>query len=197
VSREQETLEYWLARNEGYGSLDEPLLSEEAVRRHDLALREPRDGEPIGQADLLAPVDREALTTQVDERLAYMRGRLDAGELVDSKGKPIDSGDIATFEAPASIDAVDEWRVVEKLEPLRCGPYDGSLYTVPVDRDFDRNRCSSMREGEVVQLLARWPNGMYLGRTSYTLGWVTGDALSSALDREAIQERLDRDELPC
>jgi len=195
VSSEQETLEYWLARNEGYGPLDETLLNKEAVRRHGLALREPRDGEPIGQADLLAPVDREALTAQVDERLAYMRGRLDADELVDSKGNPVDSGDIATFEAPASIDAVDEWIVVEKLDPLRCGPYDGGLYTVPVDRDFDRNRCSTMREGEVVQLLARWPNGMYLARTSYTLGWVTDSALSAALDREAIEGRLEREEL--
>ncbi|UCF47839.1 MAG: hypothetical protein JSU89_11790, partial [Myxococcales bacterium] len=64
-------------------------MSVEAVQRHDLALREPRDGEPIGQVDLLAPVDRDALQAQVDERLAYMKGRLEAGELVDSKGKPL------------------------------------------------------------------------------------------------------------
>ncbi len=190
VSPEHETLEYWLSRSEPYGPLDEPLLSAEGVRRHDLALREPRNGEGVGQVDLLATVDREGLRSQVDERLAYMRQRLEAGELGDSTGKAIGSSEFASFEAAASIDAGEEWRVVEKLEALRCGPYHGGLYTKPVDRDFDRNRCSTMREGEVVQLLARWPNGMHLARTSYALGWVTTEALSSPLDREAVEARL-------
>ncbi|MBW1907017.1 MAG: C40 family peptidase, partial [Deltaproteobacteria bacterium] len=194
VSPEHETLEYWLSRSEPYGPLDEPLLSAEAIQRHDLALREPRDGEQVGQVDLLAPVDRTALAVQVDERLAYLRKRIEAEELGDSKGKAIGSGDLASFEAPTSIDAVEEWRVVEKLEALRCGPYHGGLYTTPVDRDFDRNRCSTMREGEVVQLLARWPNGMHLARTPYALGWVSTEALSSPLDRNVVEARLARRE---
>ena len=194
VSPEHETLEYWLSRNEPYGSLDEPLLSAEAVVRHDLALQQSRDGEPIGQADLLAPVDRDTLRVQLDERLSYMRKRLEANELLDREGEPIESTQAAQFQAPASIDTVEEWRVVQKLEPLRCGPYDRGLYTAPVDRDFDRNRCSTMREGEVVQLLARWPDGMYLARTSYALGWVTDDALSSPLDRDAAEAQLEQSE---
>ena len=100
----------------------------------------------------------------------------------------------ASFEAPASIDPVEEWRRVENLEALRCGPYEAGLYTTPVDQDFDRNRCSTMREGEVVQLLARWPNGMYLARTSYALGWVQATSLSSPVDREAVEEQLQRRE---
>ena len=190
VSREHENLDYWLSRSELYGPLDEPLLGPEAIQRHALALREPRDGEPVGQADLLADVDRIALQAQLDERLAYLRGRLSAHELVDEEGQSIDPSDAAWFEAPASIDPVEEWRVVEKLEALRCGPYDGSLYTMPVDSDFDRNRCSTMREGELVQLLARWPNGMYLARTPYALGWVRDAALSSPLDRSAVTAKL-------
>jgi hypothetical protein len=194
VLPQHETLEYWLSRNEPYGPLDEPLLGADAVRRHGLALREARDGEPIGQADLLAAIDRDALRVQVDERLAYMRERLEAHELVDREGQPIEPGDAAPFEAPASVEPVEEWRVVEKLEALRCGPYDGSLHTTPVDRDFDRNRCSTMREGEVVQLLARWPNGMYLARTPYALGWVPSDALSLAVERDVIESKLERRE---
>jgi hypothetical protein len=192
VSSEHETLEYWLSRNEPFGPLDEPLLNAGAIQRHELALRESRNGDAIGQADLLAPVDQAALRVQVDERLAYMAKRLEAEELVDRKGKTIGPGEAAFFEAPASIDAVEEWRVVKRLEALRCGPYDGGLYTTPVDRDFDRNRCSTMREGEVVQLLARWPNGMYLARTSYAIGWIRTKALSSPLDRIAVEARLQR-----
>ncbi len=194
VLPEHETLEYWLSRNEPYGPLDEPLLGPDAIRRHGLALREARDGEPIGHADMLAAIDRDALRVQVDERLAYMRERLEAHELVDREGQPIEPRDLAPFEAPGSIEAIEEWRVVEKLEALRCGPYDGSLHTAPVDRDFDRNRCSTMREGEVVQLLARWPNGMYLARTPYALGWVPSEALSRAVDRDVIESKLERRE---
>ena len=194
VSAEHETLAYWLSRSEPYGPLDEPLLNADAVRRHDLSLREPRNGDAIGQVDLLAPIDRDALRVQVGERLTYLRARLEADELVDRKGKPLGSGDTASFEAPESIDSVEEWRLVENLEALRCGPYEAGLYTTPVDEDFDRNRCSTMREGEVVQLLARWPNGMYLARTSYALGWVQATSLSSPVDREAVEERLQRRE---
>jgi len=195
VSPAHETLEYWLARNEAYGPLDEPLMDAAAVRRHHLALQELRDGEPIGQADLLAPVDREALRAQLDERLAYMRRRLEADELFDSKGKKIEADLLGPFNAPASIDAIDEWRVVEKQEALRCGPYDGGLFTAPIDPDFDRNRCSTIREGELIQLLARWPNGMYLARTPYALGWVRSKALSSAIDRDAVELRTQAREL--
>jgi hypothetical protein len=195
VLPEHETVEYWIVRNETYGALDEPLLSPEEVRRHGLALQQPRDGEPVGQADLLGPVDREALGMQVSERLAYMRQRVGAGELIRDNGEPIESDDAASFDAPDTMDAVEEWRVVQKLAALRCGPYEQGLYAKPIDRDFDRNRCSTMRDGEVVQLLARWSNGMYLARTPYTLGWVGTDALSSPIDREAVEARLDRGEL--
>ena len=187
VSAAQETLEYWLARHEAYGPIDEPMMDADAVRRHAAALREPHDGEPIGQVDLLTPIDRESLGVQLEERLDYMRGRLAADELVDSRGKKIHGGKSASFETPASIDTLDEWRIVERLEALRCGPYDGALYTEPVDRDFDRNRCSTLREGEVVQLLARWPNGMHLVRTPYALGWLRSEALSSPIDRSAVE----------
>ena len=189
VSSSHETLEYWLGRSEAYGPLDEPLMDAEAVRRHRLALQEARDGEPIGQSDLLQPIDRDALQVQLRERLAYMRGRLEADELVDSKGRAIKADLIAAFQAPTSIDAVDEWRIVDELQALRCGPYDGGLYTKPVDQDFDRNRCSTMRAGELVQLLARWPNGLYLARTPYTLGWVRSKALSAPIDRDAVETR--------
>ncbi|MGB5264968.1 MAG: NlpC/P60 family protein, partial [Polyangiales bacterium] len=195
VSPAEETLEYWLARNATYGPLDEPLMDADAVRRHQLALREPRDGEPIGQADLLAPIDRDALQAQLDERLAYMRRRLEADELFESEERKLGADLLASFSLPAPIVAMEEWRVVETREALRCGPYDGGLYTAPIDTDFDRNLCSTIREGELVQLLARWPNGMYLARTPYALGWVRGEALSPAIKREEVEARRQTGEL--
>ena len=192
---EHETLGYWLTRQNRYGPLDEPLLAGDEVRRHNAALRQPIADQAPGRIDLLEQVDQEVLRVQVEERLAYMRGRLEAGDLVGADGESI--GDIEVFEPPASLEPMREWRRAEELVALRCGPLEGGLYTPPIDLDFDRNRCSTMREGEVVELVARWPNGMWLARTPYALGWVDGDGLSEALNEDDVAAELaNRETLP-
>ncbi len=185
VRPEHETLEYWLARQEAHGALDEPMLDEAAVRRHNAALRRAADGEAPARSDLREPIDPDVLGAQIDERLAYMRARLDAGDLVTADGDAL--GDTSAFAARATLEPVQEWRRVERLTPLRCGPYPEGLYAPPVDADFDRNRCSTMREGELVELVGRWPNGMWLGRTGYALGWVDGAGLSGALEAARVE----------
>lgn len=195
VAPEHETLGYWLSRSEAYGPLDEPLLSPDAIRRHNLALRKPdASGEPRGQADLLRPVDRAALQAQVDERLAYLRDKLETKSYVDAGGAPLGASASAMLDATRAHEELEEWRIVGTLAPLRCGPLHEGLYQPPIDVDFDRNRCSTMRSGEVVQLLARWDNGMVLARTPYALGWVEESSLSPAMDRDAAREALERSE---
>lgn len=194
VAPEHEQLEYWLTRAATYGAIDVPLLSPDDIRRHGLALREPLDGEPLGQIDLSAPVDEAALLAQVGERLAYLRAKLVEGSLVDAEGDPLNTEMLSAFEQPEAIDSPQQWRLAEALKPLRCGPYADALYKTPIDEDFDRNRCSTIRAGEVVQLLARWPNGLHLARTPYALGWVDERDLSSPLLPERLQEELLRPE---
>lgn len=190
VAPEHEQLEYWLARAAAHGPLDTPLLNADQIRRHGLALREPIDGEPVGQTDLSGPVDETALLVQVRERLDYLRDKLGDGSLVDAHGDALSGEALAAFQQPNAIDALDQWRVSKRLKPLRCGPYAEGLYKVPIDTDFDRNRCSTIRDGEVVQLLARWSNGLYLARTSYALGWISDDDLSDPLTDEELREKL-------
>ena len=187
VRPEHQTAEHWVERQAQYGPVDEPLLSADAVGRHNLALERPFDGEPIGRADLFAPIDDEALRAQLDERLSYMRAKVEAEELLDASGDPLGGAAIEVFATPDTLEIHAQWRSVEELTAIRCGPYDGGLYQTPIDLDFDRNRCSTARPGEVVQVLARWPNGMVLARTSYAMGWVTEGTLSSPLDREAAR----------
>ena len=190
VAPEHERLEYWLTRAETYGDLDTPLLGPEDVQRHDLALREPANGEPLGHADLSVPVDEGALLVQVGERLEYLRAKVRDGALVDAKGKALGTDALSSFEPPDGLELLQQWRLSKELKPLRCGPYSEGLYHAPVDLDFDRNRCSTIRPGEVVQLLARWPNGLYLARTPYALGWVDDEDLSGPLSVESLQEKL-------
>lgn len=193
VAPEHETLEYWLSRNERYGSLDEPLLSASAIRRHNRALRASDDsGEPRGQSDLSSPVDRQALHAQVQARLAYLRQKMESGGLVDSDARAVDANATTMFDADRSGEELDEWRTAKALTALRCGPFDGGLYQVPVDPAFDRNRCSTLRDGEVLQLLARWPNGMVLARTPYAIGWVRDGTLSPPLEADQARQALAR-----
>jgi hypothetical protein len=177
------TAEYWIERNEAYGPVDAPLLDVDAIERHRLAMSRPVDGHPLGQEDLAAAIDEEALAAQVNERLAYLRERIDSGELVTDAGDRLGSEPSAAFRSSYSV--TPSWTSARGFVPLRCGPYDGSLYQVPIDPDFDRNRCSTIREGELVQILATWPNGMRLARTSYALGWVTESGLEPLTSSEA------------
>ncbi len=190
VAPEHEKLDYWLERAEAYGPIDTPLLDPEEVRRHGLALRQPVDGEPLGQVDLSVPVDDEALWAQVGERLEYVRAKLSEGTLVDAKGRALVNDALPPFERPEGLELLQEWRLSDELKPLRCAPYSEGLYTSPVDLDFDRNRCSTIRPGEVVQLLARWSNGLLLARTPYALGWVDDEDLSDPLSAESLQREL-------
>ncbi len=196
VAPEHEQLEYWLTRAEAYEPVDTPLLAPEEVQRHNIALGELIDGEPLGHADLAAPVDEAALLAQVGERLDYLRAKLGDGTLVDAKGKAIEADALSPFDQPDGLELLQQWRLAEALKPLRCGPYPEGLYHIPVDLDFDRNRCSTIRPGEVVQLLSRWPNGLFLARTPYALGWVTGKDLSGPLSPESLQRELARSEPP-
>ncbi len=197
VTPEHETLDYWLGRQKAYGPLDEPLLNAEQIRRHNLALSQSSDsGEPLGQTDLLAPIDREQLRDQVGDRLSYLRGKLESHELRRENGEPVEPSSLRMFDASRMAEEIDEWRRVESMTPLRCGPIEQGLYRTPIDPDFDRNRCSTVREGEMVQLVARWENGMYLARTSYAIGWVQDATLSRRLDRVEAESALAPREAP-
>lgn len=189
TTAEEQTLDYWLARAATYGPLDEPLMTAEEIRRHNLALREPVGDDPLGQADLLTPPDPARLPAQVEERLAYMRERLDDGTLVEGSGEPLSADARAHFDNPRELSLAPSFHIATGLVALRCGPYAEGLYKTPIDTEFDRNRCSTIRPGEVVQLLTTPADGMALARTPYTLGWVELDDLAP-LSREDATAKL-------
>ncbi|MEM7436475.1 MAG: NlpC/P60 family protein [Myxococcota bacterium] len=195
VTEEQETLDYWLARSAAYGPLDEPLLGKDAIARHNLGLATPVDGKPLGQTDLLQPVDAPALAVQVDERLAYLRDQISDGTLVDADGDALTAEEREAFDGAWPL-ASRTWRRVEENKPLHCGPRVAGLFKAPVDPDFDRNLCSTMRPGELVHLLSQSRGGVVLARTPYALGWVDLDGLSAPLSEDAVIEASANEPLP-
>lgn len=189
IEAQHRTAAYWITRQAEYGPVDEPLLGPDAVKRHNQALEQGIDGESIGQADLLVAPDPASLRAQVEERLTYLRERLESEELVDVDGRLLSDDALGAFRIPAALHEVGQWRLADDLLPLRCGPHDGGLFRAPVDTEFDRNRCSTVRRGELIELLARWPNGMFLARTPYAMGWVAGTSLSAPLDAADVRRR--------
>ncbi|MCG8554060.1 MAG: NlpC/P60 family protein [Proteobacteria bacterium] len=174
VKPEHLTLDYWIAQLELAGNADDVVLSVEEIERHNAAVGRRGAGFAFSQNDLLAPVDGAELTESLAERLSYMLQRLRSGEYVTREGKKPSDSELALFTANPLARA--RLRVALAVTPLRCGPFDAPLYSTTGDPSIDRNACSSAHEQEVIQTLGRWPNGMRLVRTRYSLGWINDDA---------------------
>ena len=174
VKPEQRTAAYWIER---HPSPDQPLMDESQITRHNLSLQRQIEGEPIGRANLDTAPDSAFIQKQVETRIRYMREKLDAGTYVDVNGGSLQGKELATFEVHTSFPKLTpEDRRAGEAITVHCGPRADGLYKTPVDEAFDRNRCSTVRKGERVQLLARWGESLWLARTGYTMGWIEADA---------------------
>ncbi|HEY8427720.1 MAG TPA: NlpC/P60 family protein, partial [Sandaracinaceae bacterium] len=172
VREELLTLEYWLARTDE-AALDEVLLTPERIATHNRALGgDPENGLPIDRASLAAAPPVERLARVVRERLAALRERVASGEYVAADGARVPESELSEVELRPSA----ELRIALAPIPLRCGPRREGLFKRPIDPAFDRNNCSTIRPQEPVQVLMRWPNGMRLARTRYSIGWIAEDA---------------------
>ncbi len=194
VTEAHRSAAYWIALAD---DADRVILSAEAVTHHNAALAahdraHPAD-DPLARYDLGAPEDPRRLERDLEERLAYLRERLEDGTYVDAAGKPLSPAEQAPFGKPATVASPGQavhW--AEADTPLRCGPRDAPLFKGPVvDPAFDRNSCSTVRKGELVRVIQRWEGGMSLVRTRYALGWLGPDAkLSAPLSADALASAL-------
>jgi len=167
------TVDYWLER---VGDLDAPLMTPREIAAHDRAISlDPDNGLPTDRASLAQAPPTERLNREVRNRLDYLREKIESGEYVDSAGNRLD----ASAFAATDVSATGTLRVALAPLALRCGPRPEGMFKAPIDPEFDRNNCSTVRAQEPVQVLQRWSNGMWLVRTRYALGWVAGDAALS------------------
>jgi cell wall-associated NlpC family hydrolase len=187
VSAELLTLEYWLAHTEG---LDEPLLTPQAIAAHNRALTsDPENGLPIDRGSLRDAPAADRLAREVRERLAFVRERVESGEYVDAQGRRLSAAQTAAL-AEAPIAPAADLRVALAPIEIRCAPRAEGLFKTPVDPSFDRNNCSTIAAQEPVQILQRWPNGMLLARTRYSLGWIDARAPLSPSVPDAMKTAL-------
>ncbi len=184
VKAEQRSAAYWIARQ---AEPDAAVLSPADIARHNFAFSAYDAAHPgqdaLGRVDLQATVDRSALQRELDERLTYLRERVQSGKYVDRQGKRLGVEVARLFDksaAPLPAELGQTIVVATEPIPLRCGPYQTGLYQGPkVDPAFDRNNCSTIRPQEPLRVLAPGPGAMRLVRTSYAMGWISAAAFVS------------------
>lgn len=183
VTARHETLAYWIERSASYGDPDATILSAGELRDHARALSTGAD--PARQPDLGTPIDPESLERELRERLAYVADKLRSGEYVERDGSRATEASLAALALPSPLPATrPELFVVVEPVSMRCSPRAESFYTPSLDLAFDRNACSLARAQEPIERLARWPNGSWLARTRYALGWIDDDAVLAPVPSE-------------
>jgi hypothetical protein len=127
--------------------------------------------------------DPDRVERDIEERLAYLRARADAGEIVQHV-----PGSLAEAEAIAKHStAVDQFRIAVQESQLFCVPLSSGLFKPPVDEDFDRNHCASIHPGEMVRVLRRGAGGQWLYvHAGYVVGWLHAPVLTPRLSRDDL-----------
>lgn len=188
VQADERTASYWLERYEEQGrDLDGPLLSEAEVAAHNTSME---NGEPPLMPSVLSSAPELAnMRAQLEERLGYMRERIEAGEYLNADGS---TPTVANFAVPDELTLSPSLRVATAIVPVHCGPRAESLLKGSLDPDFDRNLCFTVRSQEPIELLREWEGGLFLARTDYGLGFVeasaslTPDVGSDAMTRRSL-----------
>ena len=172
------TLDYWLPRIAESGDLDEVLLDAADVAALNDSYAHP-DNPPLRRVALDTP-DAAALLQEVNERLEWMRSKVDAGDYVTADGAMPDAAVRTSLAARTSLQLAPSLHTVTTPVQVLCAPFTAPLYTPSLDLRFNRNNCSMLRAGEAVQVLERGAD-VWLVRSGYTLGWIpAGTALGAA-----------------
>lgn len=175
-----ETAAFWIERMPP-GMADQVLVPAEAIAGLNAGF-----SQVVGawrSIDDSAVGDRASIDASIAERMAYLKGEVDAGRFVEAEPDAF----VGAASVVAAATAVDHQRLVIEETPLRCIPLTGGLFKVPIDRDFDRNACASLHPGERVRVLARGPKGTWLYvHAGHTVGWVENAVFSKRLSPSAI-----------
>ena len=134
----------------------------------------------IGSREVGSP---ETVQAEVDDRLRYLEGMVARGAFVEGEPGSL----VAARTLAAKATPVDHQRLLLEEAQLWCVPLATGLYKPPVDRDFDRNACSTLHPAERVRVLRRDPSGAWLHvHAGHTVGWLHDAKLGPRLDRAQL-----------
>jgi cell wall-associated NlpC family hydrolase len=187
IRPEHEDPVFWLDRL-GPAVADAELLDAAARAALDTRVAEVDGGwrDPLGDGlDDPARIDAE-----LAERVEFMRGKVDSGGYVELEPGAFERAHARILDATAVTGP--QLRFVIRETPIWCLPSTEGLFTSPVDRDFDRNRCAELHPGELVRTLRTTSDSAWTYvAAGHSVGWVAHPdiALEPALDVERARAR--------
>jgi hypothetical protein len=189
VRPEHEQASYWLAKYDP-ATNNLPLLDEAAHA----GLRERVAALPGGWRDPLGEVvgDPELIATELHDRLEWLRAQLASGKYVELEAGALERA-AGRIEGATPV-AEPNLHFVAVETPLWCVPMNEGLYTEPVDRDFDRNRCASLHPGEYLRALRASADGEWTYvDAGHSVGWIhqAARALEPGLSAAELRARLE------
>ena len=189
VKSEEATLAYWLKRY-SQAELDAVLMDDAAIAAYNLRVGRRPGRDSFSQRDLRVPLDPLVLAAETRERLGSLRPDLLDGKLLASDNRAVAEKDLAAFSEPATPSTAPVLRLVLEPNTMRCGPYTGALYRPDGGgiTAYDKNSCGLLRAQEVVELLGKSANGMWLARTRFAFGWLPSDTKFSPVIPSALRD---------
>lgn len=189
VQAEETTLAFWLERYT-QPELDAVLMDDAAIAAYNVRVGRRPGRESFSQRDLRVPLDSLVLQAETRERLASLRPDLLNGKLLTSDNRSLADKDLAAFSEPPSAASTPTLRVLLEPNTMRCGPYPGALYRPDGGgvTAYDKNSCGLLRAQEVVELLGKTENGMWLARTRFAFGWLPSDVKLSPAIPAALRD---------
>ncbi len=170
VPPELSRLDYWLERSDV--DLDEPVLAVDDLASHGDSLRLGPTGAPR-LTDLKREVEAAEVEEELRARLAFLRERLESGEYETSASgarESVSEAALSAFRPERSL------RVALAAVRLHCAPFEAPIHATKPPSRFDRNRCSSVRAQQAIEVLGRLANGFMLARSRHALGFVAAGA---------------------
>jgi len=113
-------------------------------------------------------VNEEHTRTEIRDRFEWLQKRLMTGKYVASPTGMLTHANTRASQATVS----NEIRLIHQEATLYCIPSKGGLYTLPTDKDFNRNHCSGLHPGEIARMLRVTPDGWSYVHVGHSVGWV-------------------------
>ena len=132
--------------------------------------------------------DPAEIAEDLEERMAWIKGRVDDGRYVEGQPGSLAQAEQITRDAQP----VDELRMVVEEASVWCVALDDGLYKKPIDLDFDRNRCASLHPGEIIRVLRRSADDSWVYvHSGHTTGWLHAPTLTPTLPGEHLSQLLE------
>jgi hypothetical protein len=171
---------YWLERLAS-NELDRVLMTPRSI--DGLNTRNQANAAAFQDVTRAGFVNEERHKSEILERFEWLRKRLETGKYVASPTDMLTHAIARASEATVS----NEIRLIHQETTLYCIPSRDGLYTLPIDKDFNRNHCSGLHPGEMARMLRITSDGWSYVHVGHSVGWVRTKTLTPSVSlKEAL-----------